>query len=115
MAATCTTPVALTSACRSVSGRKAAAGAPVLAFAPLRSSSRQQRRAGIVVKATMGGGGDKTKLTREEEPDEYWQSKGERDGANPLKDPLALIGIVSIFLPFIMTLVAIATGVVELP
>jgi hypothetical protein len=31
------------------------------------------------------------------------------------QDPLAIIGLVAIFLPFLLTLLAIATGLVELP
>eukprot|EP01025_Chloroclados_australasicus_P061912 TRINITY_DN8131_c2_g1_i1.p3 TRINITY_DN8131_c2_g1~~TRINITY_DN8131_c2_g1_i1.p3 ORF type:complete len:110 (-),score=15.17 TRINITY_DN8131_c2_g1_i1:329-658(-) len=57
---------------------------------------------------------EKKFITREEEPEEYWISKGEREGANPLKDPLALIGILAIFFPFIFLLIAIATGVIDL-
>eukprot|EP00199_Chlamydomonas_sp_CCMP681_P003282 CAMPEP_0119106054 /NCGR_PEP_ID=MMETSP1180-20130426/3858_1 /TAXON_ID=3052 ORGANISM="Chlamydomonas cf sp, Strain CCMP681" /NCGR_SAMPLE_ID=MMETSP1180 /ASSEMBLY_ACC=CAM_ASM_000741 /LENGTH=182 /DNA_ID=CAMNT_0007091287 /DNA_START=32 /DNA_END=581 /DNA_ORIENTATION=+ len=52
----------------------------------------------------------KTVLLREEEPDEYWVSKSEKAGANPLKDPMAIVGIVSILLPFIFLLIAVATG-----
>jgi len=53
-------------------------------------------------------------LTREEEPEQYWKSKGEEAGSNPLKDPLALIGILAIFFPFILLLLAVATGYVDL-
>ena len=38
-----------------------------------------------------------------------------RKGANPLKDPAAIIGIVAIFLPFVILGIAIATGIVEIP
>ncbi|KAF6266497.1 hypothetical protein COO60DRAFT_1623382 [Scenedesmus sp. NREL 46B-D3] len=40
----------------------------------------------------------------------YWVSKSERKGANPMKDPLAIIGLVAIFLPFGLLLIAISTG-----
>jgi hypothetical protein len=30
-------------------------------------------------------GGDKKFIKREEEPDEYWSSKGEKAGSNPMK------------------------------
>ena len=43
----------------------------------------------------------------------YWSSKGERAGANPLADPLAIIGILAIFFPFIFLLIAIALGYVD--
>lgn len=31
-------------------------------------------------------------IRREDEPEEYWSSKGEREGKNPLSDPLAQVG-----------------------
>ncbi|GIL63570.1 hypothetical protein Vafri_17611 [Volvox africanus] len=62
-----------------------------------------------------GAAGAKKKfITREEEPEQYWSSKGELDGANPLKDPLAIIGILAIFFPFIFLAVAIGTGYVDI-
>jgi hypothetical protein len=57
--------------------------------------------------------GDRVTLSREEEPDEYWVSASEKKGANPLKDPLAWVGIAAIFFPFFLLLVAIATGLVD--
>ncbi|KAK9842109.1 hypothetical protein WJX84_003824 [Apatococcus fuscideae] len=57
---------------------------------------------------------DKKALVRDEEPDEFWRSKTEAKGANPLKDPLAIIGIASILLPFFILGLAIATGFVDL-
>ncbi|GIL97360.1 hypothetical protein Vretimale_3019 [Volvox reticuliferus] len=59
-------------------------------------------------------GAKKKFITREEEPEQYWSSKGEQDGANPLKDPLAIIGILAIFFPFIFLAIAIGTGYVDL-
>ena len=53
-------------------------------------------------------------ITREEEPEEYWMSKGEREGANPLTDPLALIGILALLAPFIILGIAVAVGYVDL-
>jgi hypothetical protein len=57
--------------------------------------------------------GDRVTLSREEEPDEYWVSAGEKKGANPMKDPLAIIGILAIFFPFGLLLIAGATGLVD--
>lgn len=57
--------------------------------------------------------GDKKFLSRDEEPEEYWSSKSERAGNNPLSDPLAVIGILAIFFPFILLLVAGATGFID--
>lgn len=42
-----------------------------------------------------------TGIRREDEPDEYWSSKGEREGKNPMSDPLAQIGVLAILFPFI--------------
>jgi hypothetical protein len=53
------------------------------------------------------------KLTRETEPDEFWQTKSEAKGENPAKDPLAIIGVLGILLPFIILGIAIATGYVD--
>lgn len=53
-------------------------------------------------------------LTRENEPDEYWSSKGEREGESPMKDPLAYIGLLAILFPFLFLGVAIALGWVDL-
>ncbi|CAJ1971617.1 unnamed protein product [Sphenostylis stenocarpa] len=53
---------------------------------------------GVKVHAKLGGedeqvkkGGKKKFITREEEPQQYWQSAGEREGENPMKTPLPYI------------------------
>jgi hypothetical protein len=49
-----------------------------------------------VVDCCSCSGGDKKFIKREEEPDEYWSSKGEKAGANPLKASVvnaAIIGL----------------------
>ncbi|KAJ9516223.1 hypothetical protein QJQ45_024649 [Haematococcus lacustris] len=56
---------------------------------------------------------DQKFISREEEPDQYWVSKSEKAGANPFKDPLALIGILAIFFPFIFVLIAIGVGAID--
>ncbi|GMH41621.1 hypothetical protein BSKO_09531 [Bryopsis sp. KO-2023] len=53
-------------------------------------------------------------ITREQEPEEYWTSKAERDGESPMKDPMAWVGLLGIFFPFIILGIAIGTGYVEL-
>lgn len=59
-------------------------------------------------------GSEKKKfITREEEPDQYWSSVGEKEGANPMKDPLAIIGVVAILFPFLFLLVAVSTGIID--
>ena len=61
----------------------------------------------------QGGEDAKKTLKREEEPEEYWQSKIERSGKSPLSDPAAIIGILAIFFPFVILGIAIATGYVD--
>ncbi|GLC42629.1 hypothetical protein PLESTB_001121300 [Pleodorina starrii] len=63
---------------------------------------------------TQGGSKKKQFISREEEPEQYWSSKGEAEGANPMKDPLAIIGILAIFFPFIFLAVAIGAGYIDL-
>lgn len=80
---------------------------------------RPQPRVHIVTRAESGpqdpqGPGKKKFLTREEEPEEYWTSKAERDGESPMKDPMAWIGIGGILLPFVILGVAVAVGYVDL-
>jgi hypothetical protein len=54
------------------------------------------------------------RLTRENEPDEAWGSKFEKDGKNPMSDPLAFIGLGAILFPFLLLGVFIATGVIDI-
>lgn len=60
---------------------------------------------------TRAGGNDgpNKKILRENEK-EAWLSEMEREGGNPLKDPMALIGIGGITVPFIILAVASAAG-----
>jgi len=53
--------------------------------------------------------------TAADEPDQYWKSKGEKQGDSPLMAPEAIIGIIGISFPFVFLLVAIAAGWIELP
>ncbi|KAI8475845.1 MAG: hypothetical protein J3K34DRAFT_517018 [Monoraphidium minutum] len=63
--------------------------------------------------ASAAAGPDKKFLSRDEEPEEYWSSKGEREGKSVMSDPLAVIGVLAIFFPFLLLLVAIATGYID--
>ncbi|PRW33955.1 hypothetical protein C2E21_7483 [Chlorella sorokiniana] len=74
----------------------------------------QQRR--LVQTQALGDNANKQSkgIRREDEPEEYWSSKGEREGKNPLSDPLAQIGILAILFPFIFLAIAIAFGLVDL-
>ena len=78
-----------------------------------RASAGESRRGARVV---VGAGGDKPPkpLSREAEPEEYWMDKNTAAGKSPFSDPLAIIGIAAIFLPFLILGIAIATGYVEI-
>ncbi|KAL5700003.1 hypothetical protein ACHQM5_025508 [Ranunculus cassubicifolius] len=70
------------------------------------------------INANLGGsgdgnskGGDKKKfITREQEPEQYWQTAGEREGENPMMTPLPYIFIFSMSTPFIILAIAFANG-----
>ncbi|KAG2498345.1 hypothetical protein HYH03_003604 [Edaphochlamys debaryana] len=103
------------------------AAKPLGTVATRRSSAAVARpslsRRALRTKALLGPDGtpgagptgkkDKKFISRDEEPDQYWSSKGEAAGENPMKDPLALIGVLAILFPFIFVLVAIATGAID--
>jgi hypothetical protein len=56
---------------------------------------------------------DQKPLTRENEDEEYFASDFESLApAEKLKDPLVILGIVSIFLPFLLVVGFQATGVI---
>ena len=57
---------------------------------------------------------DRPKLTRENEPEEYWVSEREKAGKSAFTDPVAIIGILAIFFPIILLLILSALGVVDL-
>ena len=63
----------------------------------------------IAVVTRAGGSGGPKKILRENEKD-AWLSEMEREGGNPLKDPMALIGIGGIAVPFIILAVASVAG-----
>jgi len=51
-------------------------------------------------------------ILRQNEKEGAWLSEAEKEGQNPLKDPMALIGIGGITVPFIILLVANAAGLI---
>merc|ERR1712157_3224 len=53
-------------------------------------------------------------LTREEEPEEYWMDANTKAGKSPMQDPLAIIGVIAIFSPFVILAIAYASGYIEL-
>ena len=70
-------------------------------------ASSRGRRAAVVVRAAEDP--KKPAILRENEK-EAWLSKGEREGENPLKDPMAMFAIGGIMVPFIILAVAGAAG-----
>ncbi|KAF5741370.1 hypothetical protein HS088_TW10G00367 [Tripterygium wilfordii] len=88
------------------------------------TSPKTTRLCHFRVQANLGGGdGDgeiKTKgkrkfITREEEPEQYWQTAGEREGENPMKTPLPYIIIFGMSTPFVILAIAFANGWVKVP
>jgi len=53
--------------------------------------------------------GGKKKILRENEK-EAWLSELEKEGANPLKDPMAMVAIGGITIPFVILAIAGALG-----
>ncbi|KAJ4981777.1 hypothetical protein NE237_032614 [Protea cynaroides] len=76
------------------------------------------------IHANLGGGegdvnqvaGKKKKfITREEEPQQYWLTAGEREGENPMKTPIPYIIIFGMSTPFVILAVAFANGWIKAP
>mmetsp|Transcript_34697 Transcript_34697/g.64240 ORF Transcript_34697/g.64240 Transcript_34697/m.64240 type:complete len:132 (-) Transcript_34697:166-561(-) len=53
-------------------------------------------------------------ISREDEADDYWMSKDEREGKSPLQDPLAWSAIAGLIVPFVILGIAIGTGYVPI-
>ncbi|KAH9606637.1 hypothetical protein KSS87_013073 [Heliosperma pusillum] len=82
------------------------------------------RRTNFRVNANLGGSStdgeekkdDKRKfITKEQEPEQYWQTAGEREGENPMSTPLPYILIFGMSTPFIILAVAFANGWIKAP
>ncbi|KAL8141915.1 hypothetical protein V2J09_014947 [Rumex salicifolius] len=75
------------------------------------------------VNANLGGGeaeskkesGKKKFITKEQEPEQYWQTAGEREGENPMMTPLPYIIIFGMSTPFIILAIAFANGWIKAP
>ncbi|KAF5482618.1 hypothetical protein F2P56_003174 [Juglans regia] len=74
------------------------------------------------IHANLGGGeeeikkgGKKKFITRDQEPEQYWQTAGEREGENPMKTPLPYIIIFGMSTPFVILAIAFANGWVKVP
>ncbi|KAL4378242.1 hypothetical protein GQ457_02G005200 [Hibiscus cannabinus] len=59
--------------------------------------------------------GKKKFITKEEEPAQYWQTAGEREGENPMKTPLPYIIIFGMSTPFVILAIAFANGWIKVP
>ncbi|CAD6205781.1 unnamed protein product [Miscanthus lutarioriparius] len=73
------------------------------------------------ITAKLGGDGElkppgkKKFITREEEPEQYWQTAGEREGENPMMTPLPYIIIFGMSTPFVILAIAFANGWIKVP
>ncbi|XP_052178901.1 uncharacterized protein LOC127792452 [Diospyros lotus] len=89
---------------------------------PASSSPKPRRVHHFRIHAKLGGGegevkqgGKKKFITREEEPEQYWQTAGERAGENPMKTPLPYIIIFGMSTPFVILAIAFANGWIKVP
>ncbi|KAL3529271.1 hypothetical protein ACH5RR_008593 [Cinchona calisaya] len=85
-------------------------------------SSPKRRQNSVRISAKLGGeegevkqGGKRKFITKEEEPTEYWQTAGEREGENPMKTPLPYIIIFGMSTPFVILAIAFANGWIKVP
>ncbi|CAA7393361.1 unnamed protein product [Spirodela intermedia] len=81
------------------------------------AAAPSRRTAAGRISAQLGGEKkpEKKFITRDEEPEQYWQTAGEREGENPMKTPLPYIIIFGMSTPFIILAVAFANGWIKVP
>ncbi|KAE9614660.1 hypothetical protein Lalb_Chr04g0247091 [Lupinus albus] len=60
-------------------------------------------------------GGKKKFITKDEEPQQYWQTAGEREGENPMKTPLPYIILFGMSTPFVILAIAFLNGWIKVP
>ncbi|KAK1389153.1 5'-AMP-activated protein kinase beta-2 subunit protein [Heracleum sosnowskyi] len=58
---------------------------------------------------------DKKFITKEQEPEQYWQTAGEREGENPMSTPLPYIILFGMSTPFIILAIAFLNGWIKTP
>ncbi|KAL8087970.1 uncharacterized protein LOC141698592 [Apium graveolens] len=58
---------------------------------------------------------DKKFITKEQEPEQYWQTAGEREGENPMSTPLPYIILLGMSTPFIILAIAFLNGWIKAP
>eukprot|EP00631_Chrysoreinhardia_giraudii_P004098 CAMPEP_0197418156 /NCGR_PEP_ID=MMETSP1170-20131217/3979_1 /TAXON_ID=54406 /ORGANISM="Sarcinochrysis sp, Strain CCMP770" /LENGTH=105 /DNA_ID=CAMNT_0042945185 /DNA_START=26 /DNA_END=343 /DNA_ORIENTATION=- len=84
-----------------------------LSFAPARGLATFRSTRDVKVMLLGGDDDGKPKLTRENEPDEYFESSFEQKSTEEkFKDPLVIIGLVSIFFPFLLLVIFNGMGLV---
>lgn len=88
----------------------------------LSSPLKPRIHAQFKVHANLGGSDGEAKpkgkrkfVTREEEPDQFWQTAGERAGENPMKTPIPYIIIFGMSTPFVILAIAFANGWIKMP
>ncbi|XP_004303566.1 PREDICTED: uncharacterized protein LOC101308396 [Fragaria vesca subsp. vesca] len=86
------------------------------------STAPKRRANSFKIQANLGGGdaesnkgGKKKFITREQEPEQYWQTAGEREGENPMMTPLPYIIIFGMSTPFVILAIAFANGWIKVP
>ncbi|KAM0955957.1 hypothetical protein ACFX2I_024190 [Malus domestica] len=87
------------------------------------SISHKRRPHSFKIHAELGGGdgevnkgsGKKKFITREQEPEQYWQTAGEREGENPMMTPLPYIIIFGMSTPFVILAIGFANGWIKVP
>ncbi|KAL6893490.1 hypothetical protein ACP4OV_007588 [Aristida adscensionis] len=96
-------------------------GAAFSAQPPKRGTSLFRISKRSRISAKIGGDGElktpgkKKFITREEEPEQYWQTAGERKGENPMMTPLPYIIIFGMSTPFVILAIAFANGWIKVP
>ncbi|KAH7439294.1 hypothetical protein KP509_04G054500 [Ceratopteris richardii] len=120
MASAFSSPPSLLGSSGSLQGhhRHLQAFVPAVNFRECCSTSRFQRTVVSVFGGNTGGdpGKDKKKfITKEEEPEQYWQSAAEKEGRGPMSTILPYIVIFGFLTPFIILGLGFANGWIKVP
>ncbi|XP_050208136.1 uncharacterized protein LOC126657483 [Mercurialis annua] len=91
-------------------------------YSPLTLVSPKKRVHQFKINASSGEEGGELKpkekkkfITREQEPEQYWQTAGEREGENPMMTPLPYIIIFGMSTPFVILAIAFVNGWIKVP
>ncbi|KAJ7556636.1 hypothetical protein O6H91_05G091200 [Diphasiastrum complanatum] len=80
---------------------------------------RRRRRSVVGPVALFGGGkkgGEEKKfITKEQEPDQYWQTAAEKEGKGPMSTVLPYIVIFGFATPFIILAIGFVNGWIKVP